>query len=494
MSGSTPDNPALRRPCYQTYVYASERGSEQSDHSPFHKGQYNEDCMSKPHRGTVKHVSWMINKVIEVAEKLGVPVRDLHRDAFLKNVEEVTRTDIDACMAWSHLKSLAETKDLAIRGPVGEANLPIDPAVPEGYYVKQLSTQLDKEGEIERQWIKTPLTQAPGILTDQIPDGHTISGVSTLVSGDGHTLAQWVKTRKESESKEALLLRLMQDLPNEVPARKGKIPAPTEPQAKEMLAVYPMGDPHIGMLSWAPETGEDFDLGKAQKVMTSAMRELVTRGPRTERALIVNLGDFFHSDNEQNKTARSGHALDVDGRWPKVLQVGIEIMVFMIDQALMHHQHVRVVNEIGNHDDHSAMFLSVVLSAYYRNEPRVEIDMSPSRFHWHRFGKNLIGITHGHNQKHGDLESIMAAERAADWGATIHRFWYCGHIHHSVKREMRGCVIESFRTLATRDAWAANAGYRSGRDMNRITLHEEYGEVGREIVNAAYLQARYKNE
>ncbi len=450
--------------------------------------------MSKPHRGTTKHVSWMIKKVIEVAEKLGVPVKDLHRDVFLKNAgDDVTRTDIDACMAWSHLKTLADTKSKAIHGPVGADDLPLDPAVPDGYFVKQISTQLDKAGDIERQWIKTPLSQAPGMLTDQVPEGHIISGVSTLVSGDGNTLAQWVKTRKESESREELLLRLMRELPTQIPARESSIPKPTGSLSDDLLAVYPMGDPHIGMLSWAPETGEDFDLGKAQKVMTSAMQELVTRGPRTKQALIVNLGDFFHADNEQNRTSRSGHALDVDGRWPKVLQVGIEIMVFMIDQALKHHESVRVVNEIGNHDDHSAMFLSVVLSAYYRNEPRVEIDMSPSRFHWHRFGKNLIGITHGHNTKHGDLESIMAAERASDWGETIHRFWYCGHIHHSVKKEMRGCVIESFRTLAPRDAWAANAGYRSGRDMNRITLHREYGEVGREIVNAAYLQARYRD-
>lgn len=450
--------------------------------------------MSKPQRGTTKHVSWMIKKVIEVAEKLGVPVKDLQRDAFLTNAEDVTRTDIDACMAWSHLKTLATSKR-PIVGPVGEEDLPINPAVPEGYYVKSVATQLGEKGEIEKQWVRAPLSQASGSLTDQVPEGHTVSGVSTLVSGDGHTLAQWIKTRKESESKEELLQRFIQELPKTVSARTGSIPVPpSDSQAAELLAVYPMGDPHIGMLSWAPETGEDFDLGKAQKIMTTAMRELAGRGPRTHQALIVNLGDFFHSDNEMNRTARSGHTLDVDGRWPKVLQVGIEIMVFMIDQALLHHNKVRVINEIGNHDDHSAMFLSVALNAYYREEPRVEIDMSPSRFHWYRFGKNLLGITHGHNQKHGDLESIMAAERAADWGETLHRFWYCGHIHHSVKREMRGCVIESFRTLSPRDAWAANVGYRSGRDMNRITLHREYGEVGREIVNASYLQSRYRNE
>jgi len=371
---------------------------------------------------------------------------------------------------------------------------PIQPSVRDGYHVKSITSEVDG-ASISRQWIRAPLDQASGRLVDQVPEGHIIRGVSTLVSGDGHTLAQWVKTKTVEEDKEAILQNLLQELPKRVPARSGLIKRATkEPLPEDLLSVYPLGDPHIGLLSWAPETGENFDLEKAEQIMKTAMAVLVQRGPRAKNALIVNLGDFFHADNQQNMTLRSGHKLDVDGRWPKVLQVGINIMVCMIDLALSWHDHVTVINEIGNHDDHSAIFLSVALSAYYRNEPRVTIDMSPSRFHWYRFGKNLIGVTHGHNQKHGDLESIMASERAEDWGQTLHRYWYCGHIHHIVKKEMRGCVVESFRTLAPRDAWAAEAGYKAGRDMNKITLHAEYGEISRDIVNASYLQALYNEK
>lgn len=447
----------------------------------------------KPHRGTSKHVAWVVQQLIECSERLSIPVKDMMRDDFLKASNgAVTRTDVDSCNGWSLLRSMAaakKTEGKAIRGPVEK--LPLA-AVPDGYYVKRVSSETDEFGTVTKQWIDAPTAQAKGELTDQIPDGHTIAGVSTLVSGDGHTLAQWVKTKKEYETREQILERLIRDLPAQVPAREGRIPSPPGVVSDDLLGVYPMGDPHIGMLSWAPETGESFDLSKAQRIMCDAMRDLVLRGPRTKRALVVNLGDFFHSDSQDNKTARSGNPLDVDGRWQKVLQVGLEIMVYMIDQALAHHETVTVINEIGNHDDHSAVFLSVALNAYYAKEPRVTIDMSPSRFHWFRFGKNLIGVTHGHNQKHGDLESIMASERSEDWGSTLHRFWYCGHIHHTVKKELRGCVIESFRTLAARDAWAANVGYRAGRDMNRITLHREFGETGRDTVNAAYLQARYR--
>lgn len=326
-----------------------------------------------------------------------------------------------------------------------------------------------------------------------VPEGHEMAGVSSYRGKDGK-ISQWIKTRKVHENREEILRRLLQEIPLEVPSRETPLEPPPGPLPGDLLAVYPMGDPHVGMLSWAPETGEDFDLKIATRVMESAFRELAQRAPWTATALLINLGDFFHSDTFDNRTARAGHALDVDGRWPKVLRVGIGLMVYAIDQLLEFHENVRVINEIGNHDDHTAIVLSVALDAYYRNEPRVAIDMSPAAFHWFRFGRNLIGTTHGHRAKGRDLEAIMAADRAQDWGETAHRVWYCGHIHHKTVQEHRGCTVETFRTLAAKDAWHAAQGYRSNRDMNRIVLHHEFGEIERATVSAEYLAARYKRE
>ena len=452
----------------------------------------------KPPRGTFKHTQWMIKQIIDAALELEVPVRSMTREQFLRATLDVTRTDIDACESWSGIRRLASAHYAAQVGHFGAAppltgeDVPLD-AVPEGYFLRHTSTRVDDEGNVIEQSLKASLLQAEGELTDIIPKGQHVKGVSSLVSGDGRLVQQWIKTAKDPETKQEMLARLLEELPKRVKARKGQIKLPDETKLdKDLLAVYPLGDRHIGMLSWAPETGEDFDLEKAQEIMQAAMVDLVAPTPHAEQALIINLGDFFHTDNADNKTARSGHALDVDGRWPKVLQVGMNIMIFLVDTALSVHSRVRVINEIGNHDDHSAIFLSIALNAYYANEPRVEIDMSPSNFHWYRCGSNLIGVTHGHNVKAGELESIMASERKVDWGETDHRFWYCGHIHHSTKKETRGCVIETFRTLSARDAWAANAGYRSGRDMNRIVLHREWGEQYRSTVNASYLAQKYQ--
>ena len=107
--------------------------------------------------------------------------------------------------------------------------------------------------------------------------------------------------------------------------------------------------------------------------------------------------------------------LDVDSRWSRILQVGIRVMTHLIDTCLAHHREVKVINEIGNHDDHTAIMLSVALDHHYHQEPRVDIDLSPARFHYHTFGKNLIGVTHGHSAKPESLESIMAYDMADHW-------------------------------------------------------------------------------
>lgn len=78
-----------------------------------------------------------------------------------------------------------------------------------------------------------------------------------------------------------------------------------------------------------------------------------------------------------------------------------------------------------------------------------------------------------------DLPLIMAADRKEDWGATMHRVWHCGHIHHKTAKEFPGCVVETHRTLAASDAWHAGKGYRSKRDLNAIVYHAEHGEIQR---------------
>src|SRR5690606_12365272 len=131
----------------------------------------------------------------------------------------------------------------------------------------------------------------------------------------------------------------------------------------------------------------------------------------------------------------------------------------------------------GNHDDQSAIAVTLALAMYYRDEPRVAIGEDPSRFWWWRFGTTLLGATHGDMTKMPDMPLIMAASRPEDWGASKFRHVFTGHIHHHSAIEQGGVIVESFQSPAARDAWHAASGYNSGRSLSAITFHKDHGEV-----------------
>ena len=325
-------------------------------------------------------------------------------------------------------------------------------------------------------------------LGDKVAPGFAIKGTSTLFGKDGKPAAQWVKTNRDdtqyAETMKAFALALGEDIkglakPVETPGHGND----------ELMVVIPIGDPHHGMKAWSAETGgASFDLEIAERLNKSAIDRLLQSGPDADTALILNLGDTFHSASGANTTVK-GTPVDVDGRWAKVQKVGLMIMIYTIDRALQKYKKVVFRLNIGNHDGESAYGLSLMLACYYHNEPRVTIDLSPAKAWYMQFGKVLIGSSHGDTMKESDLLSIMSCDRPKAWGETSHRVWYCGHIHHSRVIEGRGGVVEYFRTLAPSDAWHSGQGYRSGRDIVMIVLHKEFGEVERHRVDVSMLEA-----
>lgn len=316
-----------------------------------------------------------------------------------------------------------------------------------------------------------------------IPDGYMAKGVSTLVGPDGSIKAQWIKTTRDMERQRELQLAAIEAMAAELPRV-----APRKARGvfrDDLLTVYPLGDPHFGMLSWPDETGEDWNLDIARQVHCDAMAALVQAAPASETALVINLGDALHFDSMEAKTPRSGHMLDADGRYAKIIDVAITTMRQCIESALSKHKRVHVICVPGNHDETGGLWLARLLAIAYEREPRVTVDTSPGVFAYYRFGKVLLGVHHGHTCKPDKLPGVMAADRAQDWGETTHRHWLTGHVHHESRKEYAGVTVESFGTLAAKDAYAANGGWRSGRSMQAIVYHAEHGEVARSKVTAA---------
>lgn len=328
-------------------------------------------------------------------------------------------------------------------------------------------------------------------------DAFEITGVSSLVKfgpdGEETIAAQWVKTGKTKTKRLEELSKAIEGLAE--PLRGCVIPTDAPKHLdSDLLATYPMGDPHVGLYCWAEETGSDFNLDICTQNIQKAMAQTVDNAPNAERALFVLLGDTFHSDNQSNRTARSGNALDVDTRWAKVLREAIRTFRWCIDELLSKHAQVDVIVAIGNHDDHSSVMLAIALQLAYENEPRVCVHDTVSKFHYYRFGKCLFGVTHGDTAKPKDLPLIMANDRPEDWGAALYRHWMTGHVHHESHKDFTACSVETFRVLAPGDAWHVGAGYRASRDMRCDVWHRDFGLVTRHITGINLIEAMEDKE
>jgi hypothetical protein len=325
-----------------------------------------------------------------------------------------------------------------------------------------------------------------GLVGGGVPEGFKLQGITTLVGPDGEHKLQWQKVVADKERLQALVAGIKQGLESELPKAKPCVLLAEEYEG-HLLTAYPVGDHHLGMLSWGEETGEDYDMQIGQDLLAGAMQYLVDAAPSSEGALLVLLGDYFHYDSVHAITPTSKNMLDTDTRYQKMVRVGLELIRMKVQMALQKHKWVHIIVEIGNHDLATSAILMEALSIFYEDEPRVSVDTNPSHYHYFEFGKVLIGTHHGHGAKPDKLPMIMAADMPEAWGRTEYRYWWTGHIHHDTVKDFIGVRFESFRVLGPADAWAHNKGYRPLRDMKAIVLHKDFGEVARYVVNPRML-------
>ncbi len=308
---------------------------------------------------------------------------------------------------------------------------------------------------------------------------------STFIDADGNVRGQWIKNPGGQDFQTIVdaALAAFGEMP-----RASDAPLPSHAD-DDLLAVYPIGDAHVGMLAWERECGENFDLKIAERNLLTAAGHLVDLAPAAKHALIINVGDFVHADGPTNTTTK-GTRVDVDGRWPRVIETAMRTLRRKVDLALRKHEHVTLWNVRGNHDETTAIVLAIALAQFYENEPRVFVDTSPEMFHWYRFGDNLIASTHSDKvSKPADMLGVMVVDRARDWGETKHRRIYCGHLHHSIVKEQHTLVCEWVPTLAGSDAWHRGQGYRAVREQRLDVFHRRFGHINRHIVGIEQIRS-----
>lgn len=314
-----------------------------------------------------------------------------------------------------------------------------------------------------------------------LPLGQVVAGTSTLYDGEGNASLTWVKTRTDKAS--TAFYDAATEFFDQYKGLSAELPSkPPETYDDQTLVIYPIADLHLGMYAWGEETDDDYDSEIAEQTLKTAATNLVSRSPSSDECVILQIGDFFHADDTRNATPASGHVLDVDTRYIRVMKAGLALMVWMIELALQRHRVVRVRNLPGNHDPHASLLLTIGLSAFFSGQERVIVDETPGEFWFHEWGACLFGAHHGHKAPPARLAQAMAAWNREAWGRTKFSHFYTGHVHHKSAQEVGDVMWESFGTLAAKDAYAKSNAYVSSRSAVSLIFDREKGEIARNMV------------
>lgn len=323
--------------------------------------------------------------------------------------------------------------------------------------------------------------------THIVPDGFKVKGVSTYYDKDGKPRGQWVKSAEDRERQLQMMREAVACLAETItPEKPIKAPKHT---LDHLLNCYVITDYHLGAKAWGEETGANWDMDIAEDTLVRWFGAAIAMAPDAKVGVFAQLGDLAHFDGILAVTPTSGHVLDADTRFQKLVRVLIRVIRRITAMLLAKHERVHLLMAEGNHDLASSAWLRELFAALYADEPRVTVETRPDPYYCIEHGRTSLFFHHGHKKKLEQLETVFIAKFRDVFGRTAHSYAHTGHLHHDVQRETNTMKIEQHRTLAAPDSHASRGGWMSGRDAKVITYHSEFGEVCRNTVSVEMLES-----
>jgi hypothetical protein len=315
---------------------------------------------------------------------------------------------------------------------------------------------------------------APGHWNSGVAPGYLMGKVTVQRAKDGEVERTWERQSPDGRSEEiaAALDRRIEGVTPLEPQ-----PLPPSLGASGVMNQVTIADGHVGALAWDRETGSgDWDLNIARDTILTGACWLMDNLPSAEELLLVILGDFTDTDGYLPLTPASKHVLDVDGRFPKIADVGSDVIEAAVIHGLKRYARVRLVIKPGNHDPLSAWWMRKLFTRIFERDPRVMVEQSIRPYWAMLFGKTMIATHHGDKAGLGELPGIFAADFAEMWGKATYRICHTGNMHHKhfivhSGKEGRGMMVYQHPTLAARNAWAADKGLAAARELLGHSYH-----------------------
>lgn len=312
-----------------------------------------------------------------------------------------------------------------------------------------------------RKWMDAPDGQQKAIEVSGLDIDRAKHGWRVIQHEDGSRDSVFWKSDSADEQND--LLERIADAFQSVPAYR---PNPIAPVNDALMTVYPLYDMHAGMMAWGRETrDQDYDLDLMKSDLINSIETISANSPASDHAVVIFGGDTIHVNDQKNETPGSGHKMDADGRFEKIVDMTIEAVTNAIELLSERHAKVSVYVIRGNHDEESHIILKAALKQRYRLSDAIEfpkIDAwDKSEIYWLRHGKSLIIMHHGDKCKPERL-AMIAADKCPWWSDTTHRVILTGHLHHFKVQDFPGVTHYTLRAFCPPDAYGAMFGGKRG--------------------------------
>ena len=317
-------------------------------------------------------------------------------------------------------------------------------------------------------------------LETSVPQGYMMERYTLQVNSKGETERLWVKGKQDTVQLEDSIRAFVDGLSLDIP--KFKSISYPEKFYQDLCTNIIIGDAHLGLLAWEPETGtEGYDSDKCLSDLMAAADYLIETSPPTARGRVINVGDLMHCNDPRFVTPSHHNPLDHDGRFPRIIRKASVLMRFIIDRALTKFETVEVVNARGNHDPDAALWINLVLETAYEGEDRVTVVPNEPHLIPLTWGKCFTPVCHGDKAQFQRRYNMLTNVYYKEIGESNHVYCWQGHLHHKKREEIGRCTFEIFNTLTAPDQYHADGGYGAERNMTSIVLHKEFGEVDRKV-------------
>lgn len=242
----------------------------------------------------------------------------------------------------------------------------------------------------------------------------------------------------------------------------------------DKMLLIPISDLHFNMLATVFNSGNEYNCEIAERLFFHIIQDVLdeTAHFKFKKIVFTIGGDQMDADGIGNTTTK-GTPQHCDKFYWDACEHMYAMTVKAID-VLADRAPVDVIYVPGNHDKNGGFQLAKYVSAWFRNDDRVNVDYSPRARHYYVFGRTLFVFTHDADVKR--LTKLIPDEARDVWGQVNYTEVFLQHLHsEALLAQDNSMRIERLPSPVAKSVWTDEMGYEAIRQCKSFVYDEKYG-------------------